>query len=343
MACAAQSDKSAALLGTIIDAAPLALVVANAEGRIVFCNRGAEELFGYAGSELLALDVDMLVPLARRDAHRALRQEFFRRPNARPMGTGLNLNALRKDGTCIPVEVALTPVNEGVLAVVLDITERNELKQQLARYHEELEHRVRERTEELERANAEKEVLLRGLESQRVELERLSREDPLTGLVNRREFDRYLETAILHSQRHGTPLAVAMLDLDLFKGVNDRYGHSVGDEVLATVARILRRECRVIDVVGRYGGEEFVIALPHADVSAAMAVCERVRRAFLAFDWSSIAPGLALTVSAGVAASSRGGSSHELLLEADRNMYRAKSYGRNCVICTDSHAPGRLD
>jgi len=169
-------------------------------------------------------------------------------------------------------------------------------------------------------------------------LERLSREDSLTGLFNRREFDRSLNAAILHSQRHATPLAVAMFDLDRFKCVNDQYGHAIGDEVLAAGAKLLLRECRVIDVVARYGGEEFVIALPHADAAAAMAVCERVRLAFMTYDWDAVAPGLVLTISAGIAAWSSGRSGRDLLLEADRNMYRAKQQGRNCVMCTQPSA-----
>lgn len=333
---ARSSDEYKALLAGIVAAAPLAIVVVNAQGRIVFVNHGAQELFGYTRDELLALDVEALVPMERRGMHRARREEFQKQPSARPMGVGRELNALRKDGTCVPVEVALTPIDGSVLAIVVDITERCRLKQQLTRSHEELEQRVRERTAELARSNAEKEVLLRGLESQRAELERLSREDPLTGLANRREFDRYLQNAIRHSQRHGTPLGVAMVDLDRFKSVNDQYGHAVGDEVLATAAQLLRRECRAIDVVGRYGGEEFVLALPHANVAAAINVCERVRQAFMAFDWSKLAPGLALTVSAGVAMWSPGRNHHDLLLEADKNMYRAKQQGRNCVMCTDS-------
>ena len=279
-----------ALLATIVEAAPLAIVVADAGGHIVFAN---------------------------------------------------------PDGSLVPVEVALTPIGElaepFVLAILLDITQRRQLENGITRSYEELERRVQERTAELARSNAEKEVLLRGLEVQRNELERLSREDPLTGLANRREFDRHLHTAILYSQRHGTPLAVAMLDLDRFKRVNDGWGHAVGDAVLEETGRLLRRECRAIDVIARYGGEEFVLALPHADLPAAVAVCERVRRAFMAFDWGALAPGLSLTISAGVSAWREGRSGHELLAEADENLYRAKQHGRNRVMHTDYPAPLELN
>jgi len=128
-----------------------------------------------------------------------------------------------------------------------------------------------------------------------------TRKDSLTGLANRREFDQRLAVEYERSVRHEHPLSVAMFDLDHFKAVNDRHGHALGDEVLRQVGRILRQQSRSADLVARYGGEEFVMALPDTGLLEARALCERIRREIASFDWPALAPGLAGTISIGVA------------------------------------------
>ena len=134
-------------------------------------------------------------------------------------------------------------------------------------------------------------------------------------------------------------MSVAVLDLDRFKAVNDRFGHQVGDRVLQRAAEILHRNVREADVVARAGGEEFVVVMPHTDAEAAATCAERLRRAIAAGAWASIAPGLAITTSIGlVTTTTVDGTVDAVVRLADRRLYAAKSAGRNRVDAT-SYAP----
>lgn len=142
----------------LIDAAPDALVVVDHAGRIVLVNTQTEQLFGYTRDELLGQAIEMLVPRAVRDGHAQRRDRFLAHPTVRPMGSGLDLAGQRKDGSLVPIEISLSPLktDTGVLisAAIRDITERREAQRALHEARDELEVRVRERTAELEQANA---------------------------------------------------------------------------------------------------------------------------------------------------------------------------------------------
>lgn len=319
-----------------IEAAPIAMLMLDAEGRITLVNREAEKLYGYHRSELLGQPVEMLVPAEYRFTDPLQREQFFKSTTAQRIGSPQReLYGLRSDGSEFPIEVGLTPVAGGTgmlkLVTVIDVSESR--RAETARRHasEELEQRVNERTSELARANLEKEALLASLQAKSQELERLSREDPLTHLANRRDFDERLNDEVRRAARLGTPLTTAMLDLDLFKLVNDRFGHAVGDAVLREAADLVRQQCRAIDVIGRYGGEEFAMALPGSDLRAGIVLCERIRRLFEGHDWSRLAPGLAQTISAGVSTWKAGQTAADLLNAADQRLYEAKRRGRDCV------------
>lgn len=323
------------LLEAIVETAPVAMVLADQNGIVRWVNREVETLFGYSRDELVGHVVDVMVPSAARPGHGSLRDSFFSSPSARPMGVGRELFGQRKDGTQVAIEIGLTPIQtpDGlcVLVVIVDSTYRRNLEADILRAKDELEQRVHVRTEQLEQANREKERLLVDIEAQRDQLERLSREDPLTHLANRRDFDQRLDSEIQRAERHGSPLSVAMLDLDRFKGVNDRFGHVVGDAVLRQVADLVRSRCRAIDIIARYGGEEFAIALPGTNVLDAVVLCERIRIGFEDFDWSQVHEGLTLTVSVGVSGWAPGTDALSLLAKADANLYEAKHLGRNRV------------
>ncbi|WP_169518298.1 GGDEF domain-containing protein [Solimonas variicoloris] len=125
---------------------------------------------------------------------------------------------------------------------------------------------------------------------------------------------------------------VAMLDLDRFKDVNDRYGHAVGDEALRLFAATVRNAIRPGDALGRYGGEEFLMLLAGTAPAAAVAIAERVRLAVAGADWQRLAPGLRVTVSIGVAAGKPGETVEQLVERADRAVYAAKQAGRNRTV-----------
>lgn len=164
-------------------------------------------------------------------------------------------------------------------------------------------------------------------------LENEARVDPLTNLLNRRGFEL---RAVPIAESEGTQLSVVVLDLDHFKAVNDSYGHETGDRVLWWLGTILREQSRGVDVVGRMGGEEFVVLLPRTDAAAAERFAERVRRAMAATDAetrlrSGLPADLAPTVSAGIAAGVGPVALDALITAADGALYAAKRAGRDRV------------
>lgn len=166
------------------------------------------------------------------------------------------------------------------------------------------------------------------------QLHHLALHDPLTGLLNRRALDGPLTREVKAGLRYGTPACLMLLDLDYFKTVNDRLGHMAGDEVLRQVARLIQESVREVDSVGRYGGEEFAVVLPHTGLDQAHASAERLRAHLerRAFD---LADGqIRLTASIGLA--SLGGpdvgTMPEWIAAADAALYAAKAQGRNCIV-----------
>ncbi len=183
----------------------------------------------------------------------------------------------------------------------------------------------------LQAANEENSRLIERLREQATELERQSREDGLTGLSNRRYLDIQFAHELDRARRYGHDLSVCLADIDFFKKINDQFSHQTGDEVLKRVARILKDGCRTIDVVSRYGGEEFALVLVETPVGDAVGVCERIRRSVEAYDWREVDPSLRVTISMGVAGNKRLALAQELLAAADKKLYEAKANGRNQV------------
>jgi diguanylate cyclase len=154
--------------------------------------------------------------------------------------------------------------------------------------------------------------------------------DPLTGIANRRSFDQIL------NRLAGSPIAIAMVDLDLFKAINDQFSHLVGDSVLQRVAKIMVSQIGPHGHVARLGGEEFTLIFPDAAETSAAAFCEGVRIAIASTDWSDLGEGLSVTVSIGLAVG-RGEVPSGLLLQmADRRLYMAKAAGRDRVVSQDA-------
>lgn len=156
--------------------------------------------------------------------------------------------------------------------------------------------------------------------------------DSLTGLANRRRCEEFLATEIARSERYETPLALVLCDVDAFKAANDAHGHAFGDDVLCEFGALLRDMLRDIDLAGRWGGEEFMLALPGTDLDGAVDAAERIRRAFAARPFATPAGGEAtITASFGVAEFGRGMSVDALVAAADEALYAAKRNGRNRV------------
>ena len=164
------------------------------------------------------------------------------------------------------------------------------------------------------------------------ETRQLASTDELTALANHREFYQQLAREVRRAQRYKRPLTLMMLDLDHFKGYNDRHGHLAGDQALRETAEVLRRNARDVDILARYGGEEFAVILPETDLNQAAFQAERIRAAVAthAYRGRDSSPQGDLTVSIGVAALSPGMRKIEQLVhDADQALYRAKGQGRN--------------
>jgi diguanylate cyclase (GGDEF)-like protein len=220
----------------------------------------------------------------------------------------------------------------------------------LLRVEHELEHARAERDralaqrQETERMNAELERLNADLQHKMIQVEALKAQlaveavhDPLTQLFNRRYLDSVMPGLIGAAERRGTPLALALIDLDHFKEVNDRHGHQAGDVVLREIGRVLPMSLRPSDVVCRYGGEEFCIVLPDADgpgaEKALASLAARLRD--LRVEWHGRALG-GFTFTAGVAVlGTHGRGFSDLLSAADRAMYDAKAAGRNRIFIAE--------
>ena len=162
--------------------------------------------------------------------------------------------------------------------------------------------------------------------------ERRAQTDPLTGVLNRRSLIEHLDAACMRAKVRGLPLSVLFIDLDHFKQINDSYGHAAGDACLAAIIPPIQAELRQSDVIGRYGGEEFVVVLSGADAAAARPIAERICRRVAEVSIEGFGAPINLTCSIGVAASD---TVHvwgqHLLAQADTAQYAAKRSGRNCV------------
>ncbi len=173
---------------------------------------------------------------------------------------------------------------------------------------------------------------IRGYQEARDEAQLLASVDGLTGLLNRRAFFERVTGLWNTAARRNRPLSVAMIDIDHFKGINDRFGHAAGDEVLKTVAGLLTSTCRTSDVIARWGGEEFLLLLPETTLEQAFLFGDRLRMAIERCDFEMPSGPLRVTVSVGMA-ELRGQPNLETLInEADQWLYRAKAAGRNQVM-----------
>lgn len=167
----------------------------------------------------------------------------------------------------------------------------------------------------------------------RTELERLAATDPLTGALNRRMLEQLAHEQIAVAHRHERPVSLLLLDADRFKTINDHYGHEVGDIALKNVVSSARQQLRPGDLIGRLGGEEFLVLLIDTDSTEATEIAERLREAVATLDLRVRGESLRLSISIGVATlGEHGADFNELVRRADRAMYLAKRSGRNRVV-----------
>lgn len=277
---------------------PDGVVVVGADGTIMYANRRAEKITGYSRRELEGRPVELLVPSRLRAVHKAHRDVYAARPEARSMGAAAHdFNVRRKDGSEFSADIALGPLARaghlGVVAVIRDITERRRF-----------------------------EVLL----------EHQALHDPLTGLANRTLFVDRLKQAIQSARREQRHVALVMVDLDKFKPLNDVFGHAVGDTALKKFAARLAFGLRATDTAARLGGDEFAWVLTGF---ASRAAAERMVRKLLKglkVRFSKAGKTVSLRASAGMALyPDDGGDVDRLMRVADKSLYSAKRAGGDFV------------
>jgi diguanylate cyclase (GGDEF)-like protein/PAS domain S-box-containing protein len=284
----------------LLDWIPDGVVICDDVGRMVFANTSTEQLTGYMRKELSGHAVEMLVPASLRSIHRRHRRDYYAgRSKRRPMGEAdRDFRIRRKDGSEIFADIALGSIDTAhgrqTIAVIRDITERRRLETALAH---------------------------------------LALHDPLTGLANRTLFFDRLNQALLSARRERKEVALAMVDLDSFKDVNDAFGHAAGDELLRQLAGRLGAGLRATDTAARLGGDEFAWILPR--VAGRQAVERMARRRLRALNapYAVEQRRVDLGVSAGIALYPDDGRDADTLMRhADSAMYSAKREGRGLVF-----------
>lgn len=161
------------------------------------------------------------------------------------------------------------------------------------------------------------------------ELKKISTMDQLTGVFNRRQLDQCIHHEVEKASRYSRPLSMLMIDIDHFKKVNDTYGHQIGDYALISISRILSQHIRSSDILGRFGGEEFVILCPESDKDEAAELGEKLRQTIEEYSFDTIGN---LTISIGISEFKAEMSNEDLLYKADIALYKAKNGGRNQVV-----------
>jgi diguanylate cyclase (GGDEF)-like protein/PAS domain S-box-containing protein len=305
----------------LLEAAPDAMVVVNQGGEIVLLNVQAEKQFGYRRDELIGQMVKNIIPegFAERliaDAHRSAEDAL-----AQQIGSGIELNGRRKDGSEFPIEIMLSPLEsaEGMLvtAAIRDITTRKNAEANLF-----------QKIEALNRSNEELVRLAHAAWTMTQQMTHAAEHDALTGLPNRLLLNDRIGQAIAFAQRHENQAAVLFLDLDGFKHINDSLGHPIGDKLLQLLAKRLVNCVRTTDTVSRQGGDEFVVLISEGHQPEYAAAVSR-RLLHVVAEASSIEKhDLHITASIGISIYPDDGRDAETLIKnADTAMYHAKEDG----------------
>ena len=231
------------------------------------------------------------------------------------------IEAGKQDGFSNPqihVGAQIAPVLQEVMsatrAMALDSRVTHDELQDLRERTEAKRAEVAKLQEELDRASAQ------------------ARHDPLTGSLNRKGLDEAMAREIARSRRQGSPLCLALLDIDNFTSINDRLGHTVGDAALVHLAQVTREVMRPQDLLARYGGEEFVLLLPDTNVESGVAAMTRLQRELTTRFFLQGSEKILITFSAGVAQLHDSETSMDALQRADKSMYLAKRSGKNRVM-----------
>ena len=306
-------NDSSPLYEFIVDRVNVGIFVLDEHMQVVLWNRFMEIHSGHKADSVIGQHLFELFPeLPRRRLERKIKNVFllknfaftsweqmpylFRFPHNRPVTGGID--CMRQDCTMLPVKNSTGSV-QYVCCMLCDVTETSIYQTML---HEAMS-----------------------------KLQEASDRDGLTGIFNRRFIEHSLSSAMDRAQRYGEQLSLIMTDIDHFKRVNDQYGHLAGDETIRSVCRVLATSLRTSDLLGRYGGEEFMVIVPQTDGMGAIMLAERLRRAVERTPVVYNDLTLRVTISLGITELQKDTKNYEQMIhEADKALYLSKVSGRNC-------------
>ncbi len=215
------------------------------------------------------------------------------------------------------------------------LSEVQEIREALLKQAQGLQERTRQMVEDVRLAQTQVDDANKKVESLKQQMEKVKQEiiiDPLTRTYNRRAYDEKIKQEMMGFQRYSRPTALAIVDIDHFKNVNDTYGHRTGDGVLRILSGVMKKEIREIDVLARYGGEEFALILPHTSYEQALDVTERIRRKVEESRFTYKSKPFSVTISIGVGTLRAEDTLETYVERVDQALYRAKNSGRNRVV-----------
>lgn len=301
-------SETASFNETILKALPIGLCLTNETGHYCFMNDAYCAIYEYVREEMIGQHYSVIMP----PDQIALANAYYERLLNGDTGIPTERKRQRRNGGIIYIEAAnaLARLPDGRKMVITTVREITERKQMEA---------------DLQKANEAYQALHDSLRDQ-------ATRDSLTGLYNRRYFNESVERELARAKRENYPVSIMIIDIDLFKQINDSYGHAFGDQALRVLSSLINVNIRAGDIAYRYGGDEFVVVLPGAGIEIARHRAERVCQTFNAAPVYDGGRELVVTVSVGVSVfPEHGDDGNEILRCADSALYQAKQGGRNLV------------
>ncbi len=282
----------------MVHVAPVGIIIADSAGAITMINSYAQEKFHLDKNKVIGECVHTLFEQSSQKDYIAVRNLALSQELGGVREKRFDGHLISSDGSSFFVDVGVASIDiddDRILAHVIgDITERKNMEE---------------------------------------ELRRLASVDPLTGALNRREFTGLVEKLLIQRKFGDQPLALLMMDIDHFKRINDNYGHLVGDDTLREFVKTVSGQLRSNDIMGRFGGEEFIVALPNTDPASAKKIAERIRMMVRDTAIETSSGDVWCTVSIGISCCpSHGRNMDELVRVADEALYQCKRRGRDQVL-----------
>ena len=327
--------KEQTYLKTLLQQMNQGILILNPEGKLKFVNSRLIELTGYSEEDLIGKDIGELFPSGEKEKI----PHLCKWDSSRDKKTERSY-LLSSEGKIIPVLLSTSPLTMkeeimGTLMVITNLQEIEEKEEELNEVLEEirlLSQELEERNQELEIALAKLDMKLMETDQEKETAQKMAITDSLTQLFNRGFFEKKFPQEFEAAQSDNHPLSLVIADIDLFKKINDTYGHPAGDKVLQDLGKILTSSVREEDLVFRFGGEEFIIIL-HEEKEEAQKVAERIRQKVEDFSRKGNEGPEKFTISLGVASYPEDAqNARELLIKADQALYQAKKQGRNRVV-----------